>query len=486
MWAATSTIVFLLCTSVVAQPSGNGRLPPDSEIRQILVQRVDTLQQSVGIVVGIIGPRGHRVVAYGTLDKGENRPVDGNSLFEIGSITKVFTSLLLADMVQRGEVGLRDPVSKYLPASVKVPEKDGRSITLLDLATNMSGLPRLPNNFHPNDPGNPYADYSVEQLYDFLSHYQLIHDIGSHYEYSNLGFGLLGHVLARRAGESYEQLIEHRICKPLGMNSTVITLSRQQEMRFATGHNVALQRTEAWDLPTLAGAGALRSTANDLITFLAANLRYVNSPLTPAVESMLKVRRPIGTPGADSALGWQIHEREGHELVWHGGATAGFRSFIGFDPQKRIGVVVLSNAETPVGVGDIGQHLLDPSVPLYQPPKQRSQVSLDPKQFDNYVGRYELGPNFIITISRNDDHFFEQATGQPKAEIFPESRTEFFLKIVDAEIAFQTGSSGHATGLILHQGQKTREAKRIGELQLGSSPKANTLIIFPPFVTISF
>ena len=170
----------------------------------MLVDRIDVQHQSVGIVIGVIAPEGRRVIAYGHLEKGDSRPLNGDTIFEIGSVTKVFTSLLLADMVQRGEVALDDPVAKYLPPEVRMPERNGRSITLVDLSTHTSGLPRLPANLNPKDLNNPYADYSVEQLYQFLSGYQLTRDIGSRYEYSNLGGGLLGHVLARRAGMDYD------------------------------------------------------------------------------------------------------------------------------------------------------------------------------------------------------------------------------------------------------------------------------------------
>ena len=172
-------------------------------------------RQSVGIVVGVIEPAGRRIVTYGRASTSEAVPLDGDTIFEIGSISKVFTSLLLADAVQRGEVALTDPISKYLPASVKVPER-GRAITLQDLATHTSGLPRLPD-MNPKDPENPYADYSVDQLYRFLSTYQLPRDVGASYEYSNLGAGLLGHILALRAGTDYESLVKSRITGPLGM-----------------------------------------------------------------------------------------------------------------------------------------------------------------------------------------------------------------------------------------------------------------------------
>jgi serine-type D-Ala-D-Ala carboxypeptidase/endopeptidase len=338
----------------------------DAEIRQILADRIDVQHQSVGIVVGVIGLEGRRVVAYGQLGKGDPRPLNGDTIFEIGSVTKVFTSLLLEDMVQRGEVALGDPVAKYLPASMKMPERNGRSITLLDLATHTSGLPRLPTNLFYSmlrNPGNPYAKYSVEQLYRFLSRYKLTRDIGAQLEYSNLGAGLLGHALALRVGMDYETLVRTRICDPLGMNWTRIKLTPEMNARLATGHNSALKRTKNWDLPTLAGAGALRSSANDMLIFLAANLACTATPLAATIAAMLQVCRTTAR-GAQVALGWNVLKLKGREIRWHNGGTGGYRSFVGIDAEAAAAVVVLSNTNTRRGVDDIGIHLLDPRVPL--------------------------------------------------------------------------------------------------------------------------
>lgn len=444
-----------------AQSSPKQVFPSDSDIRNILIDRVDKQHQSVGIVVGLIDSSGRRTISYGKFEAGDTRPVNGDTVLEIGSITKVFTSLLLADMVQRGEVALTDPVAKYLPAGVKMPERNGRQITLEDLATHTSGLPRLPSNLSPKDPSNPYADYSVEQLYQFLSGYQLTRDIGSQYEYSNLGGGLLGHVLARRAGMDYEKLVRTRICEPLGMRNTSITLSPDMKTRFAVGHDATMKPVAYWDLPTLAGAGALRSTANDMLTFVAANLGYVKSPLAPAMAAMLAVRRPTGVQGLEIGLGWHILTRDGPEIVWHNGGTGGFRSFIAFERKTGMGVVVLSNAETQAGVDDIGLHLLNANAPLWQAPKGHTQVAVDPKIFDGYVGQYQLAPTFIISVTREGSQLFVQATGHPKLEIFPESERDYFLKVVDAQITFETDSQGKATGLTLHQNGMNQPAKRI-------------------------
>lgn len=208
------TFVTVLAVASAAAAQSSSPVPSNEEIRKILTQRIDEAKQSVGIVVGVIEPSGRRTVSYGALAKGDTRPLNGDTVFEIGSVSKVFTSLLMSDMVQRGEVSLTDPISKYLPVTVKVPERGGRVITLQDLSTHTSGLPRMPNNFMPKDLENPYADYSVEQMYQFLSGYTLARDIGAQYEYSNLGGGLLGHLLSRRAGMDTKRLFAPESRRP--------------------------------------------------------------------------------------------------------------------------------------------------------------------------------------------------------------------------------------------------------------------------------
>jgi D-alanyl-D-alanine-carboxypeptidase/D-alanyl-D-alanine-endopeptidase len=427
-----------------------------AEIREILVRRIDQQKQAVGIVVGVVDTNGRRVVGYGKLANNDARTLDGDTIFEIGSITKVFTSLVLADMVNREEVALDDPAGKYLPENVKMPERGGKGITLLDLSTHSSGLPRLPGNLKPKDLRNPYADYSVEDLYQFLSGYELARDPGSEFEYSNLGGGLLGHLLANRAGTDYESLIGTRVTGPLGMADTGIALSDSMKQRMATGHTSMLNPTANWDLPTLAGAGALRSSANDMLTFLEAFLGYKESPLAPAMKAMLEVRRPAGE--AKVGLGWMVLSRDGREIAWHNGGTGGFRSFIGYDPNERIGVVILSNAG---GVDDIGLHLLNPKLPLANPeaPKQHTEIPIDPRLLDNYTGRYQVTPNLILEVTRDGDRLFTQGFAQvngealvlPKLEVFAEGEKKFFAKVADSQITFETNPEGRATSLILHR-----------------------------------
>jgi CubicO group peptidase (beta-lactamase class C family) len=467
--AAVLSLLFLANVALAAVVS-------DADIRAILADRIDVQHQGVGIVVGVIDSTGRRVVAYGKTAK-DGKPVDADTVFEIGSITKVFTSLLLADMVQRGEVALTDPVSKYLPPNVKMPDRGGKKITLVDLATQTSGLPYMPSNLNPKDPANPFADYTVAQLYEFLATVQLTRDVGSTYEYSNLGGGLLGHVLARRAGMDYETLVRTRILEPLAMKSTAITLSNAMKDRLAIGHDAALQPVSNWDLPALAGAGALRSNTNDLLTFLAANIGIEKSPLASSMAAMLATRRPTGTPNLEIALGWHIWTRDGHEIIWHNGGTGGYRTWIGFELKSRTGVVVLSNTSTTAGPDDIGVHLLDPAVPLLQLPKQRQEVKVDAAVLEKYTGRYQLAPTFVITITRDGDHLYAQATGQPRAEIFAASEREFFYKVVDAQITFIVDANGRATSIVLHQNGHNTSGNQIGPPKERKEVKVDAAVI---------
>ena len=342
------------------------------EVKQSIEERIKN-GEAVGVVVGFINAQGQReYFSSGTLKKDGEKPVDENSVYEIGSMSKAFTCIALADMVLKGELSLDDPAEMYLPETVKMPSRNGVKITLEHLAAHNSALPRMPFNFRPKNPDNPYADYSVENMYAFLSAYRLQRDIGEKYEYSNLGMGLLGHVLCLKAGMDYEQLIAERICHILGMKDTMITLTPDMEERLARGHNPAGE-VPNWDILTLAGAGALRSTANDMLTFLGANMGIERSPLLPAMEMAHEPRVDAGKY-MSVGLGWHIRDNGKTQIIWHNGGTGGYRSFCGFIKDKKSGVIVLSNMN--ISADDIGFHLLDNS---YELKKSEKTIELKPE-----------------------------------------------------------------------------------------------------------
>ena len=421
-----------------------------SEVLNLLVNRVDEGKKAVGIVVATVAPDLREVIPYGTMSKDRPDTVTGNTVFEIGSITKVFTSVILADMVVHGEVKLDTPVAQLLPPTVKVPQRNGKQITLLDLAMHVSGLPRMPPDFRPADMENPYAGFDAPQLYAFLSGYQLPRDIGSKYEYSNLGVGLLAHALARKAGISYAELLRIRILDPLGMNSTSIILSEDQKRRLATGYDSSLHPARNWDFDVLAGAGALRSTANDLLKFLAAALELNSTPLTPAMRLMGTVHHAAESPDMEIMMGWHVWKRYGARIVWHNGVTGGYWSFIGFDPVKKVGAVVLSN--TSFDNDAIGLHAIDEDWPVEKldAPKQRVERMVDPAAIGRYVGVYRFGPNYTVQVSLEYGHLWVRDNSEKALELFSEKDNEFFFEAIDAQVSFIADASGNIGKLILH------------------------------------
>jgi len=444
----------------VASPVAAARpFPSDAEILGIIKQRVDE-KRSAGIVVGVLEPAGRtRIVAYGDPGPGQP-PLDGNTVFEIGSISKVFTATVLAEMVEEGKVSLDDPAQKYLPTTAHLPTRNGKAITLGNLSEQNSGLPRMPDNFHPADPGNPYADYTVQQMYEFLSRYQLPRDPGASFEYSNLEVGLLGHVLSLAAGRPYEDLERERVWAPLGMTHTAITLTPWMKQHLALGHDETGRVVSNWDLPTLAGAGAIRSTTIDMLTFVDANLHPERGALERAMAFAHEERAPAGT--MKIGLNWLIVRAGTDTILWHNGGTGGYRTFIGIEPSRKTGVVVMTNTGG-TGADDIGMHLLDPSLPLAPkpvPPKQRTAIDVSADVLARYVGDYQLAPQFVLEVTVKDGALYVHPTGQPTLRLWPESETDFFLKEVDAQVTFVRDASGAVTALVLHQNGQNQTARK--------------------------
>ena len=463
------SLVFLacLCTALAAagEPQAPSPLPitdsaaftiSNDDVTRILEDRVDHMHKGVGIVVGLIDQTGTRVVSYGTADRKSHQPVNGDSVFEIGSITKVFTAILLADMVERGEVRLADPISKYLPAGVRAPTRNGKDITLAHLSTHTSGLPRDAGNIVPlwyrlclwcTDPGGVMSRYSVDDMYAYLSHYTLERDIGAESEYSNFAVSLLGQLLARRAGTDYATLVRTRITGPLGMTDTALRPTPDMQTRVAHGHSESLKPASSWDLSRgYAAAGGLLSTVNDMLKFAAANLGLHPSPVLAAMQ---RSHQPNETAKMRMALGWGINRPFDADIRNHSGGTGGYISYLGMDVNKRRGVVVLSN--TGNDITDIGLHLLERRVPLI---KEHKAIKLNGTALDAYVGAYQMQPDVVLTISRRGDRLFSHrgspGGGPEKLEIFAETETEFFLKAVNAQMTFTKDSAGRVTQVVIH------------------------------------
>jgi CubicO group peptidase (beta-lactamase class C family) len=311
-------------------------------------------KKSLGLVIGVVMPAARYVAGYGTVRLGPAVVVpDGDTVFEIGSVTKAYTGILLAALERDGLVKLDDPARKHLPPDLRLPRRGERPITLLDLTTHHSGLPGLPPKFGLRvllawDLSNPYAHYDRNKLADDLADVWPERDPGEGYEYSNLGAGLLGHALAHAAkAESYEAALTRHVLDPLGLADTRITLSPAQRRRFPPSHDKKGDEVPHWDLASLEGCGGLRSTVHDQLTFLAANLGLTPTPLLPVLRASHAPRRDTDTPGQKVGLGWHVQPlRTGgtQTIVWHNGGTGGSHCFVAFVPEVRIGAAVLSNS----------------------------------------------------------------------------------------------------------------------------------------------
>jgi CubicO group peptidase (beta-lactamase class C family) len=391
--------VGLICTAAILQLTLPAARAEDftSAIQAFLHQRVEVEKRVVGMVVRIVDEHGTRIVSCGKMGDGSDRGVDGDTLFELGSITKTFTALLLQDMVERGQMKLRDPVAKYLPLSVKVPAHNGKPITLLHLATHTSGLPFLPKNLHPKRMENPYADYTVDQLYAFLSSFQLTRDPGTKWEYSEVGMQLLGQAIALQACTNYEKLLQERICGPLRMDSTRVSLTPELKLRLATGHNQLACVVPGLDFQSLVGGSALHSSANDLLKYAAANLGLIPCGLTPLMQKMQTPRFPLGG-GSHIGLTWiTTRDLPGTDLVFHGGETFGHTAWLGFDKARKRGVVVLASSSPEIlGLSRLGWLLLESE---WRPenrlqPARGGGISFD----DSVLGQYQLAPSFALGV----------------------------------------------------------------------------------------
>ncbi len=464
--AAMAAFFFGACTSSACRPSVRpasahavtGRPPP------LDLARADALVAPLldgawidGASAAFVTRDGAWFRGWGHARTATDTP-DADTLYEIGSVTKVFTSLLLAEAVRRGDLALDQPVQSLLPADATVPSRDGRAITLGDLATQTSGLPRMPPSFHPADPANPYADFGAAQLFANLAATTLPRRPGEAYGYSNFGVGLLGFALAAHAHTTYPALVRARITEPLGLRDTVVTLTDDQRARFATGHDADAQPAAPWTLDALAGAGALRSTARDLATVLGLALVPSRHALGAELRSMA-VRRADADHGGGIGLG--LHVDGAGAVWWHNGETGGYHALMAFDPAAGLGVAVLSNTASGL-VDALGFALL--RVLRGEAPTALSlpaTAHLDAAALDRCVGAYTLAPGAVLTVLRDGDHLTAQLTGQPAFRIWPSSPTEFRYRVVPAQLSF-AADGAHAASVVLHQNGRDLPAPRTG------------------------
>jgi serine-type D-Ala-D-Ala carboxypeptidase/endopeptidase len=427
--------VFLALVGLVA-PAIPGGAADEGTIQQMLDRRVAAAPGSA-IVVGVIDGATTTVSQAGA--SGTSRPLDEHTLFEIGSVTKTFTATILASMVMDRSVALDDPVAKYVPPSARVPSRGNKQITLLNLATQHSGLPRLPPNFE-GSAADPYAAYTQRDLYAGLAATKLGRDPGTAYEYSNFGVAVLGNALAQRAHTSYGALLQARVLRPLAMSETTSAPATADTARTAVPHGADGKALKPWSFDAIAPAGGIRSNVADMLKFVRCNMGA--GALAQACRFAQQPRSTF--PAGRIGLIWMTDEAT--RIVWHNGATAGSHAVIAIAPDRRRAVVVLATGAMPVD--SIAFHILGPAA-LDEP-----DVQLDAATLDQYVGVYDFataGRTLSMTIARRAGGLGPQLTGQSALDIHASARDRFSANVVNARLDFGRDPSGAVTTLTLRQ-----------------------------------
>ncbi len=320
------------------------RLPDENEIAALIQPLIDD-GSYVGIVIGIVGAHGTKVYGFGRTNlNGDEKPT-AQTIFPLASITKTFTGVLLADLTLRGVVRLDDPITKFLPSGLIKPDNPLNSVTLLELATHTSGLPKMPNNVKSNRFDRMRKLYGVRELYEFLSNFRSSRPPGAEFRYSNIGIALLGHILERASGMPYEKLVQQGICGPLGMRSTRITPNRVmlQWMAQGYGKNMNPVRLKTFDVGK--SSGGLYSSTDDMMDYLAANMGLMETVNSSAlVEAQEPFRRVPGKENAFMGLTWHIRQIGNTQIVSKNGGLAGFQSFMAFSRSHKVGIIAFANS----------------------------------------------------------------------------------------------------------------------------------------------
>ncbi|MBE3024711.1 serine hydrolase [Janthinobacterium sp. GW458P] len=412
-------------------------------------QRAEELTRAgmhASIVIAVIDGKDSAVYGFGSVHAGKNAKPGADTVYQIGSVTKTMTALLLADAVVEGKVTLDGPVAQLLPGYA-VPAFDGKQISLLDLATHYSALPRLPDNFTPKEPANPYADYTEAKQRQFLAAYRLPHAPGTAFDYSNIGYAVLGTALAAQAGTSYEALLQKRIAAPLGMRSTSNTPSHGMLARLAPGHLLSGEATPAWELNVVAPAGGVYSSARDMVAYLQA---YMLRPLRPYALALQPQRALAADSAAKIGLAWLLQQQQGHSYAWHSGQTGGYASYAAFTTDSKRGVVVLTNTARTVDA--LGLAALLPGTPLPPLKKPPVAIAMPRSALTEYVGEYALDKDFTLTLSLGKHGLEAAGTGVGSAPLFASARDRFFFRAIEAELALTRDAAGKIAGAVLSQG----------------------------------
>jgi CubicO group peptidase (beta-lactamase class C family) len=407
-----------------------------------------------GVAAAWIDPDGTTFFQSGSFDGANSRPITADTQFEIGSLSKVFTGLLLAESERLGKVSRHDSAAKYLLPAEDPDQAVLAKITLLSLTTHSSGLPRLPGNIGPTPDAlaDPYATYDRAMLVQALRSHGATARVGEEAVYSNFGVAVLGEALAAAWETTYAAALHEHILNPLNMKQTSVGLAGESPPDdLAPGHNAG-QRVPNWTFQAFAPMGAIRSSARDMAVFIKAALGGLNPPLQASFRTTEMPLRPFEDTGGHIGMGWMIADAESPPFVWHNGATAGSNAFMAFSLKQKTGIVILANfqkASEGLGAELLGVKMPKPSI---------STIA----NAAEYVGSYPLTPEFSLKVTAKPGTLFVQATGQPRFRLRSKSNlSDSFAVIgVPAEITFQRDDQNKVVALVLHQNGLERRGVR--------------------------
>lgn len=424
-------------------------------------------RDGVGFAAVQVGPAGTVWHTAGTMRQGSPQPIDRRTLFELGSMTKVFVALLLADAVLGGRASFDDPVETTLPGGVTLRDTNGEPLRLIDLATHRSGLPRMPANLSPKEFGNPYPSYGEARLLAFLREWKAEVPRGTRFEYSNLGYGLLAQVLAWREGTSLDSLLAQRVFQPLGLTDlhirrplpagddlaaigAALGASLARETREATGHDGQRKPLPAWQFGVLAGAIGLVGSIEPIGRFIEAAVGLFDHPLKDAFALCLQQRTEGEHPLHPFGLAWElspIWSREQPRLLFNqDGATAGFSSSLWIEPARRRGAAVLANAF--IETRELALQAMDPAL-------TSASFSLPPlpaELIEPLVGHWQLDTRFALDIRARDGRLWVKPSDQPEFELQPRNPRHFYVRDATLQLRFDDQPTPGAL-LVLRDGK---------------------------------
>jgi serine-type D-Ala-D-Ala carboxypeptidase/endopeptidase len=462
MKAQHSTLVLL---AIAASNWFPARLAAEQNLTDQAVEKAarPLIEKKVvdGMSIGYIEGKRQGIVHLGSAGPAGKR-ADDSTIYEVGSVSKIFTSLLLADAVVRGRIDLNATADVANPAGIRLPSRNGRSITWLDLSTHRSGLPRIPFNLRITNFTDPYHDYDSKKAAAFLKDFKLPRQPGESQKYSNFAASILGYLVAQKEGKPYQELLRERIAEPLQMTDCTVVLSDDQRKRLATPHHVVGVATPPWTFADLPGAGEVHATIRDMLRFAQAQLTPPPGKMGEAIELAWKQQSAADATGPAMGLGWMI--RAADQTRWHNGQTGGSHAAIFINRGTNRAVVVLCNTGAlevdPLAMRLIGKTDQD-TAPKEKSDQKAGAVAVDAKLRKRLEGRYQLTPDFIFTVNDQNGHLMVSITNQPTQEVFPDSPTRWSYHSVDATLEFKLKKTGPATGLILHQNGLEQTARRI-------------------------